>query len=73
MKRTLIALAVVAMTSVSAVGTASATTLTVRVPCGCPVVDQEVGVPWDSPALDNGSALPGSDVKPGGRVATFVE
>jgi hypothetical protein len=71
-KRTLTALAVVALTSVAAVGTASATTLTVTQPCGCPgpVQSQEVGVPSGSPGFDNGSWKPGTGVK-AGRIVTF--
>jgi hypothetical protein len=52
-------------------GGAAAASLTVTVPCGCQWTVDNNGVAAYTPAVDNGSARPGTDVKPYGAVVTF--
>ena len=54
-------------------GSVAASGLTVTKPCGCqPVVEQWVGNAPYTPAIDNRSGEPGSDVKPYGSIVTFT-
>ena len=50
----------------------AASTVTVTLPCGCSWSVENEGRAWDTPAVDNGSARPGSDIKPYGAVVTFT-
>jgi hypothetical protein len=50
----------------------AASTVTVTLPCGCSWSVENQGRASDTPAIDNGSSLPGSDVKPFGAVVTFT-
>ena len=50
----------------------AASTVTVTLPCGCSWSVENEGQAWNTPAIDNGSSRPGSDVKPFGAVVTFT-
>jgi hypothetical protein len=52
-------------------GGAAAQSLTVTVPCGCNWTIDNNGVAVYTPAVDNRSSQPGTDVKPYGAVVTF--
>jgi hypothetical protein len=61
----------VALSLAAFAGGAAAESLTVTIPCGCHWTIDNNGVAAYTPAVDNGSARPGTDVKPYGAVVTF--
>ena len=61
----------VALSLAAFAGSAAASSLTVTIPCGCHWTIDNNGVAAYTPAVDNGSARPGTDVKPYGAVVTF--
>jgi hypothetical protein len=61
----------VALSLAAFAGSAAASSLTVTIPCGCSWTVDNNGVAADTRAVDNGSARPGTDVKPYGAIVTF--
>jgi hypothetical protein len=51
----------------------AAATVTITLPCGCSWTVENEGNAAGTPAVQNGSARPGTDVKPYGAVVTFGE
>jgi len=51
----------------------AASTVTITLPCGCSWTVENEGRAAGTPAVENGSARPGTDVKPSGAVVTFGE
>jgi hypothetical protein len=61
----------VALSLAGFAGSAAAESQTVTLPCGCHWTIENNGLAADTPAVDNGSSRPGTDVKPYGAVVTF--
>ena len=61
----------VALSLAGFAGSAAAASLTVTIPCGCTWTVDNNGNAANTPAVNNGSARPGTDVKPYGAVVTF--
>jgi hypothetical protein len=61
----------VALSLAGFTGIAAAESQTVTLPCGCHWTIDNNGVAAYTPAVNNGSSQPGTDVKPYGAVVTF--
>lgn len=69
--RALVVTGFVVLTLSAFTGGVAAESLTVTLPCGCHWTTDNNGVAVYTPAVDNGSARPGTSVKPNGAVVTF--
>lgn len=69
--RMLLVSGLVALSLAGFAGSAAAESLTVTLPCGCHWTIENNGAAAGTPAVDNGSSQPGTDVKPYGAVVTF--